>query len=378
MAALAHVEVPGYAAILFRRTYSDLALPGALMDRAHDWLGGTAASWSDRDKRWTFPSGATLSFGYLETDADKYRYQSAEFQYIGFDELTQFAESQYLYLFSRLRRRSGLDLPLRMRSGSNPGGLGHEWVRARFVDASSSERVFVPARLSDNPHLDQETYRESLMNLDATTREQLLNGDWQITPEGEMFRRAWFSIIEPHELPDSLTLLRYWDKAGTEGGRGARTAGVLMGKDEQGFFYVLDVVVGRWSALTRERVIKETAERDGAFVSIWVEQEPGSGGKESAEATIRALAGFVARAEAVTGDKVSRARPLAAQAEAGNVRILRGSWNHDYLSELTAFPLGALKDQVDASSGAFNKLLLAETDWGGYLVYEDRVHISPF
>jgi len=378
MAALTHVEVPGYAAILFRRTYSDLALPGALMARAQEWLAPTAASWSERDKRWTFPSGATLSFGYLETETDKYRYQSAEFQFVGFDELTQFTESQYLYLFSRLRRRTGVDLPLRMRGGSNPGGVGHEWVRARFVDASSADRVYVPARLTDNPHLDQESYRDSLMNLDPTTREQLLNGDWQILPEGEMFKRAWFTIIEIPELPRSLTCVRYWDKAGTEGGRGARTAGILMAKDEQGLFYVLDALCGRWSALEREQIIREAAKSDGQDVAIWVEQEPGSGGKESAEATIRNLAGFVVQAEPVTGDKVSRARPFAAQAEAGNVKILRGSWNHDYLSELCAFPLGALKDQVDASSGAFNKLLLEEESWEGYLVYEDRVHISPF
>ena len=93
MAALQFVDVPGYAALLFRRTYADLALPGALMDRAHDWLAGTAACWHAHDHYWSFPSGASLSFGYLESANDKYRYQSAEFAYIGFDELTQFEES---------------------------------------------------------------------------------------------------------------------------------------------------------------------------------------------------------------------------------------------------------------------------------------------
>jgi hypothetical protein len=87
---------------------------------------------------------ATLTFGYLESERNKYRYQSSEVQYIGFDELTQFAESQYLYLFSRLRRLQGSDVPLRMRSASNPDGIGREWVRARFVDSENSERLFVP------------------------------------------------------------------------------------------------------------------------------------------------------------------------------------------------------------------------------------------
>jgi predicted phage terminase large subunit-like protein len=300
-----------------------------------------------------FPSGATLTFGYLEHERDKYRYQSAEFQFIGFDELTEFAESQYLYLFSRLRRRAACELPLRMRSASNPGGLGHEWVRSRFIDAKDAERIFTPARLEDNPHLDRESYRASLARLDAVTRAQLLEGDWQVRPEGAMFRRDWFAIVEA--APGSARRVRYWDKAASEG-NGARSAAVRLAKTDEGFYVVEHVVCGRFSALRRERIMRETAEADGRSVTIWIEQEPGSGGKESAEASIRNLAGFSVRADRVTGDKVSRAGPFAAQAEAGNVKLVRGVWNQDYLEELCAFPLAALKDQVDASSGAFNKL----------------------
>ena len=84
MAALQYVDIPGYAAILFRRTFRDLALPGALMTRAESWLTGTDARWNDEEKTWHFPSGATITFGYLEAEKDKFRYQSAEFQFIGF------------------------------------------------------------------------------------------------------------------------------------------------------------------------------------------------------------------------------------------------------------------------------------------------------
>jgi hypothetical protein len=192
MAALQFVDVPGYAAILFRRTYSDLALPGALMDRAAQWLAPTAATWSGTDKRWLFPSGATLSFGYLDTENTKYRYQSSELQFVGFDELTQFAESQYRYLFSRLRRLEGAEVPLRMRSGSNPGGIGHEWVRARFIAPQvAHDRAFVPAKLRDNPYLDRAGYIESLSELDAVTRAQLMDGDWDVLAQGDMFERSW-------------------------------------------------------------------------------------------------------------------------------------------------------------------------------------------
>jgi predicted phage terminase large subunit-like protein len=305
-----------------------------------------------------FPSGATLTFGYLENERDKYRYQSAEFQFIGFDELTEFGERQYLYLFSRLRRGAESTIPLRMRSASNPGGVGHEWVRARFVDGQAKGRLFIPARLDDNPYLDRAQYRESLSELDPVTRAQLLDGDWQVRPQGVLFKREWFTVVEAKA--QTARRLRYWDKAATEGG-GARTAGVLIAASTEGLYCVEDVVLGQWSAHQREEIIRATAERDGPAVAIWLEQEPGSGGKESAEASIRSLAGFSVHADRVTGAKLERAQPLAAQCEAGNVRLLRGHWNQAYLEELCSFPLGSFCDQVDASSGAFNKLSQGRT-----------------
>ena len=184
MAALQYVDVPGYAALMLRQSYSDLSLPGALMDRARSWLSGTDAVWNEQRKTWRFPSGATLTFGYLEREADKYRYQGPEFQYIAFDELTQFSESQYRYLFSRLRRLEGFNVPLRMRSASNPGGIGHQWVMERFITNRAPGRIFIPATLDDNPHLDRAEYIESLSHLDSGTRDQLLHGDWFATVEG--------------------------------------------------------------------------------------------------------------------------------------------------------------------------------------------------
>jgi len=133
MAALQYVDVENYAALLLRKSYSDLSLPAALIPRAAEWLTTTDAKWNGAEHVWRFPSGASLSFGYLDTEADKYRYQSAEYQFIGFDELTQFSESQYTYMFSRLRRLKGSNVPLRMRGASNPGGYGHEWVKQRFI-----------------------------------------------------------------------------------------------------------------------------------------------------------------------------------------------------------------------------------------------------
>lgn len=200
MGALQWVEHPGYAAILFRRSFADLSLPGALIDRSQQWLGQTDARWDSRQHEWIFPSGAKVSFGYLDSETSRYRYQSAEFQYIGFDEATQFPERDYLYLFSRLRRLKSSPVPLRMRGATNPGGIGMKWVKERFAIRRDQEtgrfrgfdpkKPFIPSRITDNPFLDQKEYIESLMNLDPVTREQLLHGDWEVAESGR-FRKEW-------------------------------------------------------------------------------------------------------------------------------------------------------------------------------------------
>lgn len=183
----------------------------------------------------------------------------------------------------------------------------------------------------------------------------------EVNERGDVFDRSWFEIIRA--IPVGCTFVRYWDKAGTEGG-GDYSAGALIARAPSGLYIVVDVVRGQWSAGKREAIIKQTAELDQqrfGRVAIWIEQEGGSGGKESAENTVRNLAGFTIRTERVTGSKEVRAEPMAAQSEVGNVKLLAGAWNADYLSELAAFPFGTNDDQVDASSGAFNKLTRPRT-----------------
>jgi predicted phage terminase large subunit-like protein len=176
---------------------------------------------------------------------------------------------------------------------------------------------------------------------------------------GGMFPIDKLKIVPPPAPNEIKRSVRYWDKAGTSDG-GAYTVGVLLHMTRDNTFIFGDVKRGRWSALERERIIKQTAEADrrtyGWNVKIWVEQEPGSAGKESAEATVRMLAGHSARADKVTGSKEVRAEPYAAQVQAGNVMLARGAWNRDFIDEHEAFPAGRYKDQVDAASGAFNKI----------------------
>jgi predicted phage terminase large subunit-like protein len=135
-----------------------------------------------------------------------------------------------------------------------------------------------------------------------------------------------------------------------------------MGRGEDGRYYVLDVHAGRWEAPEREKQLKAKAETDDPRTTVWIEQEPGSGGKESAQATVRNLAGYKIRTERPSGDKAVRAEPYSVQVEAGNVRLLRGKWNQEFIDEHKTFPRGKLKDQIDAASGAFNKIAKGNQD----------------
>ena len=176
-------------------------------------------------------------------------------------------------------------------------------------------------------------------------------------PGGGMFKVDHFQIIsQMPPLNKVANTVRYWDKAGTQDG-GAYTAGVKMSRLTDGRWVVEDVKRGRWSSHVREDIIKQTANTDGPFVDIWMEQEPGSGGKESAEGTIRNLAGFKVFAEHPTGDKVFRADPYSVQVNNGNVMLLNGPWNYAFVEEHRFFPFGTFKDQVDAGGGSFNKLV---------------------
>lgn len=175
--------------------------------------------------------------------------------------------------------------------------------------------------------------------------------------DGDMFKREWFEIV--HAVPHLERVVRFWDKAGTKDA-GAYTAGVLMGR-ARGGYYVLDLIMGQWDASAREGVISQTLAADKAaygHVVTYIEQEPGSGGKESAESTIRNNPGYSIIADRPTGDKATRAEPFAAQAGISNVKLLSGAWNSRYLDILTSFPKGTVKDPVDASSGSFLHLVI--------------------
>ena len=379
MSALAFVERPHYSALLLRRTFRQLNQSNSIMDRARQWLANTDAVWNATDKRFTFPSGASLTFGNLDSDDDMFQYDSSEFQFIGFDELTSFSERQYTYLFSRLRATKDRPVPLRMRSASNPGNRGHDWVKARFMIGQPPEslhqefpeRFFLPARIADNPHLRRDEYIASLANLDAVRRRQLLEWDWAVMASGSLFRREWFEIVDdwPREVSG---VARAWDDAATHDG-GDWTVGVLMALARTGIFYVIDVTRIQGSPLEVERLKAQIARTDTDLTAhravVLLQQEPGASGKSFIDAQIRGpLCGFHMQVENPSGDKYTRSLPMSSAAQAGNIKLVGGRWNRDFLEELDqAGPDPKLydhDDQWDAGASAFNYLASNRSEFG--------------
>lgn len=290
MGALMWVHVPGFHAIIFRRTFADLDLEGALIPRSHAWLDGTDAVWNGQKHKWTFPSGATISFGYMKTEQDKFRYKGTEFPWIGFDELTQFTHSQYTYLFSRNRANLSVKVPWLVRSASNPGQAGHEWVKGRFLIETKDplvrkKRIFVPSTLADNPGIDQEKYLEKLSELTDEELAKLRDGDWDAAPSGNVFQDWWFDI-RTTPIPELCRIHRHWDLAGSAPSPDYPdpdwTVGLLM-VEFNGYFVILDVDRFRAGPAEVEKRIRATALADQAYferpVGQSIEQEPGQSGK---------------------------------------------------------------------------------------------------
>lgn len=389
MAGLQFVDVPDYRALLLRRTLTELQQPGGLLDVAMGWLSADTC-WQPTTNTFVFPTGSTLTFGYLDHENAKLRYQGLEFQYIGFDELTHFTESQYSYLFSRLRRPAGdaplAAVPLRMRAGTNPGGPGHDWVHRRFIEPWTNtghtnppraQRHFHPAFLSDNPHLDANTYRHSLEQLDPITRAQLRDGDWDIRPSGRMFQSAWFETIDASRVPQHGDTIRFWDLAATAktpDNDPDYTVGALVSYDHRTkCYFIRDIQRLRDTAGRVERRVRQIAEHDGKSVRIHIEEEPGSAGKTVIHHyRTNVLNGWTVRGERPTGDKIVRAEPFAARAEHGEVKLVRAPWNQAFLDEAVLFPDSRHDDQIDAIAGAMT-ILAKRPHYGNIVIPIDEL-----
>lgn len=212
-------------------------------------------------------------------------------------------------------------------------------------------------------------YLSNLKAMAEVDMERLLYGNWKIKPAaGKFFKRTQVEVIDT--LPTDFTFFcRAWDLAATdedENGDADYTAGVLMGRRKNGMYVVIDVINERIKAGDVKKLIKQTAQSDrdkfGFLCRQHIPQDPGAAGKIVAKDFIKDLAGFDIKADPVTGSKESRATPVAAQWQNGNIQVLSAPWNLMYFSQLESFPESKHDDMVDATSDAFNELANNDID----------------
>lgn len=210
-AATRYIWHPHYRGIILRRTFPQLT---EVIDRCFERYPSLNGIYRSGEHAWYFPSGAKIVLGHMQHETDKFNYQGKEFQFIGFDELTQFLESQYKYLFSRARS-SHPDLIPQIRCSTNPGGIGHQWVKKRFIDVAEKgqtyidpktgfSRIFIEGKREDNPALfeNDPTYLARLEMLPEIERMRLKYGIWD-SFEGQVFTELSQTVhgVEPFDIP---------------------------------------------------------------------------------------------------------------------------------------------------------------------------------
>lgn len=405
---LRHYHNAKFGAVIFRRTYPEITIEGGLWDESEQIYPYFQAKPVKGDMYWRFPSGMRISFAHLQYETDLAKYQGAQIPLIGFDQLEGFTEKIFFYLLSRNRSTSGVRGYIRATCNPEPGWLADflDWwidddgyanldragiirwfvrVNDQIIWGDSRQELleqhpgldpksvtFIPSTVYDNKILLQQDpgYLANLQALSYIDRERLLGdpkrgGNWKIKPTaGKVFKREWFPIVEA--VPPGGIVVRRWDFAATEKELNKSdpdyTASCLM-LVVNGSYYILDATADQLGPAEQERQFNNLTRQDAArfhaegrrYIARW-EQEPGSAGKRESWRIVRSLAGLDAKGVPSTGDKLTRAKPLAIQAEIGNVYLLKGPWNERWLTHMHAQPEWPHDDEMDAAGGAFQDL----------------------
>lgn len=397
-----HYDNAGFGSVTFRRNSTQITKEGGLWDESMNLYPLVGATPREHKLEWIFPSGARASFSHLEYEKTVLDWQGTGIALLKFDELTHFTEYQFFYMLTRNRSICGVKPYI--RAGCNPDP--DSWVR-RFIDwwigedgfpiksragklrwfiriedqmiwANSPKELyeiygdgpeiqpksvtFIPSKLEDNKILMQKDpgYLANLLAQDRVTRMRLREGNWNVrATAGLLFQRQWFTVIDA--IPAGwIQAMRFWDRAATKPNETNKdpdwTRGLKLFKYGDGTFIVADLKSLRDTPGQVEKLIKAVASHDGTTTRIMSQQDPGSAGVKEAQNFVSMLMGYDARTVVLNKDKVTRAKPVSAQAEAGNIKVLRAAWNDEFFTELENFPDGVHDDIVDVFSGAFNEL----------------------
>jgi len=411
---LRHIQsVNGFGAVIFRRESPQITNEGGLWDESERLFMPFGAKPRQSPKiQWEFPPHAnSITFSHMQHEKDRHAWQGAQVPLICFDELTHFTRSQFFYMLSRNRSVCGVKPYVRATYNPVPpddetGGWIHEFVSwyldenkeypdpskagvvrwfvnisntlhwystkeeaaEEFPNTPAKSFTYIPAYVHDNKIL-LETNPDYLANLHAlgdVERERLLHANHKVKPAaGNIFDRRWFPIVDA--VPSPIVLkLRFWDFAATEQKRkkGAATASVKMATMEDGRTIILDVTEDFIGPSEVDGFAVSIARQDTSNTIQRWEEEGGSSGKRTTSHLAMLMTGLDCGGTRPTGDKLERSKPLAAQAKAGNVLLLRGEWNDKFLSHMHNIPDGRF-DIHDSAAGAFTELKSAENaGWG--------------
>lgn len=428
MESLRNVKNPQYGAVFFRRSTVQIRNEGGLWDESANLFPDAGGRPREHVLDWKFKSGATISFAHLEHDKTRLNWQGSQIPLICFDELTHFSEIQFWYMLSRNRSMCGVrpyvratcnpdvdswvanfiawwidqntGLPIPERAGvvrwmvrigdkiawaDSPQELAHHTMpdeNGDMVPIPPKSVTFIAASVTDNKALmaADPAYIANLMALPTVERERLMGGNWKIRPSaGLYFQRAWCEVIDV--LPLNVYWCRGWDLAATiktENNDPDSTSSTKIGVVDVGGvpkYIVAHNTNDQKSPAGVRELIQSTAEddnRNGEDVMISIPQDPGQAGKAQKESMAAQMTGYNVRFSLESGDKVTRFSPFSAQAQAGNVMILRGSWNDSWFNSLEGFPEAAHDDDPDSTARAFNALNEPQAQAGVLLAKRNR------
>lgn len=386
---------PGFTCVIFRRTYPEITNPGGLWDESSAFYPLAGGKENRSQLRWTWRNGSSVKFAHMQYDKDVYAWQGSQIALICFDELIHFSMRQFFYMLSRNRSGCGVRPYIRGTMNPDPDHWAKDFI-AWYLDddgdpiperagviryfARKGEKIewrdtaeelialgmkpksftFIPATVHDNKILlDKDP--DYLSNLEALLpheRARLLGGNWNARPTaGSYFRREWCDIVDvaPAQFDDEVT---YWDRAATlpspTNPSPDATLGIHM-RRKGGLYYVCDMRKDRQTPGGVQKLIVNTA-ASRPTCTVCLEEDPGQAGKADVANLISALNRFRVEVRRVTTAKDVRLRPFSTQAQAGNVKIVRGPWNNEYFGVMEGFPEGDHDDEADATSGAYNYL----------------------
>jgi predicted phage terminase large subunit-like protein len=388
----------GFDSVVFRRNTTDIRRPGGLWSETMRLFPHAKAYPITHLLTWRWNKGGSVKLSHLEHENTVLDWHGSQVPCICFDELTTFTRHQFFYLLSRNRSTTGVRPYIRASCNADAGSWVADliawWIDQEsgypiqersgvvrwFVRGSDDQLIwfdsrreamaatgqpketiksltFIAAKLADNPALmrSDPQYLGNLMMLPAVERERLLNGNWKIRPSaGLYFNRSWVQVVDI--APKVIDICRGWDLAATPETADNDpdwTCSVKLGRLPDGRYLVMDATSFRGTPAEVERRMLNLASQDGYVATVSIPQDPGQAGKSQIASLVRMLSGYRVDFGPETGDKVTRFAPFSAQAEAGNVLVVRGPWNERWFQMLEGFPELPHDDDCDATARAF-------------------------